>query len=45
MAEIDISRYLKKLEDTGNLVNNLVSVSLSLAEDIKKELNKIEKLN
>ncbi len=44
MAQIDISHYLKKLEDTGDLVNNLISVSLSLAEDIKIELNKIEKL-
>ena len=44
MAQIDISHYLKKLEDTGDPVNNLISVSLSLAEDIKIELNKIEKI-
>ena len=44
MAEIDIAYYLKKLEDTGDPVNNLISVSLSLAEDIKIGLNKEENL-
>lgn len=44
MAEIDISRYLKKLEDTVDPVNNLISVSLNLAEDIKRGLSKIENL-
>ena len=44
MAEIDIAYYLKKLEDTGNPFNNLLSVSLSLAEAIKIELSKMENL-
>lgn len=44
MSEIDIAYYLKKLEDTGVSKDNLISVSLILAEDIKRELSKIENL-
>ena len=44
MVEIDIAYYLKKLEDTGDPINNLISLSLNLAEDIKIGLNKIENL-
>ena len=44
MAQIDIAYYLKKLQDTGNPVNNLISISLSLAEAIKIELSKMENL-
>ena len=44
MAEIDIAYYLKKLEDIGISEKNLIDVSWTLAEDIKRGLCKIENL-
>ena len=42
LDKIDITVYLVRLEQIENLVHNIVSVSLSLAEKIKNILSRWE---
>ena len=42
--EIDIAKYLVELEQTGNVANNIVRISLSLAEEVKDCLKRKEVL-
>jgi hypothetical protein len=42
--EIDIATYLTRLESSGDPVNNILAMSLDLAEEIRAVLGKEEKL-
>lgn len=43
--KLDISKYIKKLEDSKDPVNNLILLSLSLANELKNILRHTEKLS
>ena len=42
--EIDIANYLTRIESSGDPVNNILAISLDLAEEIRTVLGKEEKL-